>query len=263
MQQGVIIDRHDHPGMSGESLDSSQTAVNRELYDQFWAKSQIRPPSAQSVWPVVRDLLPTNRRVLEIGAGKRPRVPIEGSFFVDLSWEAGRALALLGANAMVGDAGALPFSSSYFELVVAAEVLEHIKDDQGALDEWSRVLKPGGRLFLSVPLYRHMWTIFDRMVGHLRRYEPRDLQVQLERAGFQVDRYATDRIALYRGTNRLAALGVAVVGLRFAMWMEERLHAPLAERLARGRARKMDWREQLAQEKDMRATSALVICTRP
>jgi SAM-dependent methyltransferase len=261
VQQGGIIGGNDDPGIVGESLNSSHATVNRELYEQLWEKSRIRPPAARSVWPVVRDLLPASGRVLEIGAGTRPRVPIAGSFFVDLSREAGRALAPLGAKAVVADAGCLPFCSSSFELIVAAEVLEHINDDQGALEEWNRVLKPGGRLFLSVPLYRHMWTVLDPMVGHVRRYEPADLQVQLERSGFQVDRYATDRIALYRGTNRLAALGMALLSPRFVIWVEERVLAPVAEKLAQRRACRFDWREKLAQEKDMKATSALVICT--
>jgi hypothetical protein len=43
--------------------------------------------------------------------------------------------------------------------------------------------------------------------------------------------------------------------------MEERVHAPLAERLAQRRACRFDWRERLAREKDLKATSALVICT--
>jgi SAM-dependent methyltransferase len=256
------IDGDDNPGIPGEKLKLSREPGNRELYDQFWSKSQIHLPTVHALWPLVRDLLPASGRVLEIGAGKRPRVPIEGSVFADFSWEAGRELVLLGASAVVADAGCLPFCSSAFELIVAAEVLEHLNDDQSALEEWSRVLDPAGRLFLSVPLYHHMWTDLDDVVGHVRRYEPSDLQVQLEQAGFKVERYAVDRTVLYRGTNRLAALGVGLAGGRVAMWIEEHLRAPLGERLAVRRARRFKWRVRLAQEENMKATSVQVICTR-
>ena len=47
-----------------------------------------------------------------------------------------------------GDATCLPFNDESFERVIASEVLEHIPDDEAALAELARVLKPGGH-FLS------------------------------------------------------------------------------------------------------------------
>ena len=45
----------------------------------------------------------------------------------------------------------LPFPDDYFDLVLSHEVLEHVQDDQQAINEILRVLKPGGRLILFVP----------------------------------------------------------------------------------------------------------------
>jgi len=45
----------------------------------------------------------------------------------------------------------LPFSSETFDVVVCMEVLEHLKNDQKAIDELIRVLKKGGKLIITVP----------------------------------------------------------------------------------------------------------------
>ncbi len=50
-----------------------------------------------------------------------------------------------------GDAQALPFPSNCMDAVVLFEVLEHIPDHERAVTEIARVLKTGGRLFLSAP----------------------------------------------------------------------------------------------------------------
>jgi SAM-dependent methyltransferase len=50
-----------------------------------------------------------------------------------------------------GACEALPFPSEAFDLLVSHEVLEHVADDRGAIEEIVRVLKPGGRLVLFCP----------------------------------------------------------------------------------------------------------------
>lgn len=50
-----------------------------------------------------------------------------------------------------GDVAKLDFPQNYFDLIVAFEIIEHLKDPQKAIVEFYRVLKPGGRLILSTP----------------------------------------------------------------------------------------------------------------
>lgn len=45
----------------------------------------------------------------------------------------------------------LPFKSNSFDIVISTEVLEHLEDDTTAVREMYRVLKPGGRLLITVP----------------------------------------------------------------------------------------------------------------
>lgn len=59
-----------------------------------------------------------------------------------------------------GDLFRLPFDSDSFDSVVFAEVLEHLSEPAAALEEISRILESGGRLYLTTPnpfsLYRYL-----------------------------------------------------------------------------------------------------------
>jgi SAM-dependent methyltransferase len=83
---------------------------------------------------------------------------------------------------------ALPFADATFDVVGAFDVVEHCDPESVALAELGRVLRPGGRLLLSVPAYEWAWTDHDVRAGHHRRYTRRRLVAAVEAAGFEVDR---------------------------------------------------------------------------
>ncbi len=66
-------------------------------------------------------------------------------------------------------------------------VLEHIKDDQEAIVELYRCLKPGGRLLVYVPAFRVLYSQMDTHVGHFRRYRRKPLKHLLQDTGFAID----------------------------------------------------------------------------
>lgn len=70
-----------------------------------------------------------------------------------------------------GDMLQLPYRDNSFDLVCALDVLEHIKDDQIAVSEISRILKKKGIAVITVPHKRKYYTYQDRLIGHYRRYE--------------------------------------------------------------------------------------------
>ena len=85
-----------------------------------------------------------------------------------------------------GDALSLPLRDGCADMVTMLDVLEHLSDDARALQEVSRILRPGGALVLSVPAYQHLWSAHDEALHHFRRYEKSGLDRVLKRAGFRV-----------------------------------------------------------------------------
>ncbi len=150
-------------------------AVNLEFYDALWSESHLKSADHFNTWPLIEGLLPVSQSRLEIGPGLRPRLPISGSCFVDISRPVVERLTNGGGDAISAEIACLPFKDQTFELVCAFDVIEHVEDDRRVFNEVSRVLKDGGLLVFSVPIHASHWTGFDELVGHIRRYDPADL----------------------------------------------------------------------------------------
>ncbi len=98
------------------------------------------------------------------------------------------------------DATCLPFASCSFDKIIASEVLEHLENDETALCELHRVLRPGGTLAVTVPSWfseKICWALSDEYHapkaagGHVRIYRRKQLQQQLQKVGLLP--YATHR----------------------------------------------------------------------
>jgi 2-polyprenyl-6-hydroxyphenyl methylase/3-demethylubiquinone-9 3-methyltransferase len=94
----------------------------------------------------------------------------------------------------VGEDGVIPLGHGEVDLVWCSEVLEHVADTAGLLLEARRVLRPGGRLLLTVPFHGRIQAAlialtrfdahFDPLGGHLRFYTRTSLAATLDSAGF-------------------------------------------------------------------------------
>ncbi|MGH3413303.1 MAG: class I SAM-dependent methyltransferase [Marmoricola sp.] len=134
-------------------------------------------------------------------------------------------------------ADAIPFGDHTFDAAVAFDVVEHCPDRHQALTELARVLRPGGRLLVSVPAYRWAWSDHDVRAGHYTRYTRPRIVADLRAAGLTVDRATYAFMAVFpmfaaeRAVRKLRAHnggkssdGVPQVG-------------PLADRVLRGLSR--------------------------
>jgi SAM-dependent methyltransferase len=107
--------------------------------------------------------------------------------------EAGEIPAGASITAAAGDATRMPFGDDSFDVVIAAEVMEHIPADQAAMNEVARVLRPGGVAAVTVPAWlpeRICWLLSDDYHnvpgGHIRIFTRHELETKLARAGLAV-----------------------------------------------------------------------------
>jgi SAM-dependent methyltransferase len=107
--------------------------------------------------------------------------------------EAGEIPAGGSIQTVSGDATAMPFPDAAFDVVVAAEVMEHIPADQAAMREVARVLRPGGVAAVTVPAWmpeRVCWLLSDDYHnvpgGHVRIFTRHELEAKLSQAGLLV-----------------------------------------------------------------------------
>lgn len=87
-------------------------------------------------------------------------------------------------NVVLGKIEHIPFPDNAFDLVIALDVMEHIKDDVMAILEIKRVLKEGGQCIIFVPTFMLLWGEADVMGNHYRRYRLPQLKKLLSDAGF-------------------------------------------------------------------------------
>ena len=78
----------------------------------------------------------------------------------------------------------IPLPDKSVDFIVANAILEHIPNEKEAINEWKRILKPHGKMLITVPLkLRYVWPflwlvnyLHDKRIGHLRRYDLQNLQ---------------------------------------------------------------------------------------
>jgi SAM-dependent methyltransferase len=124
--------------------------------------------------------LPRGARVLDLGAGEAPyRELFAHTDYYTSDWANS---VHPGARAVdfVGSADDLPLPDRCFDAVVNTQMLEHVAEPARVLREVHRVLVPGGRFFLSVPL---VWELHEEPYDFYR-YTKHGLAHLLEQAGF-------------------------------------------------------------------------------
>jgi len=132
--------------------------------------------------------------VLELGCGTGNVLRVlqqacpEGTLVGLELWSDGLRYARHRSTAFVvqGDVRSCPFGKQ-FELIGMFDVLEHVQEESETLDALLRLLMPGGRLLLTVPAHKFLWSYFDEAAHHCRRYSPKEIHNKLTEAGFAVE----------------------------------------------------------------------------
>lgn len=139
-----------------------------------------------------RRLLPADgqRRILDVGCG-------DGALLDRLApWGHAEGIepdaTTLGPGAARRRIHLGPFDASFrpdapFDLVLFLDVLEHLDDPAAPLARARDLLRPGGRVFVSVPAFPILWTRHDELNHHRRRYTRTTLGADARAAGFTLE----------------------------------------------------------------------------
>jgi 2-polyprenyl-3-methyl-5-hydroxy-6-metoxy-1,4-benzoquinol methylase len=75
-----------------------------------------------------------------------------------------------------------------YDLILLLDLLEHVPEPTAVLRRASALLRPDGRVLITVPAFAWLWTMHDEINHHLRRYDGRQLRSTIAGAGLTVDR---------------------------------------------------------------------------
>jgi 2-polyprenyl-3-methyl-5-hydroxy-6-metoxy-1,4-benzoquinol methylase len=82
----------------------------------------------------------------------------------------------------------LPEGLEPYDAVLALDVIEHLDDDRAAIERLGWLTRPGGVVIVSVPALPEMFSEFDRIQGHRRRYLPETLRLSFAQTGLELER---------------------------------------------------------------------------
>src|SRR3989344_7455237 len=133
----------------------------------------------------------SNFKVLDIGCGTGKNLEefckFGKAFGIDTSIDAIRFCREKRGlkNVTLASAQKTGFSYDSFDVVCILDVLEHT-DDKKTLKEIHRILKPGGLLLITVPAFNFLWSRWDEVLHHRRRYTRDSLGRILYLSNFKV-----------------------------------------------------------------------------
>ena len=215
----------DYNAVPGDYQYRALTAGPR--LQRFWHRHKLELLS-RVVWLKATDT------ILEVGCGSgnllfHASAHVNSAYGFDISKEAIRFCReraasenLVKTHLFLASANRIPLPDAVIDCVILAEVIEHLRAPLAHLNELSRVLRPGGQMFITTPNYGSLWPVLERVVDwlnlvpkmrneqHITRLRKTELESLLETAGFVVQRSGT-----FYALSPLAA----TISERLAAWL--------------------------------------------
>lgn len=173
-------------------MDKSYESKRHRLEEDYWLFRARRDIIFRVIQKVGGGL---ESRILDVGCAGGHLIKFLGEsgfkevYGIDISREAINLCKERGLKKVsVGDCLETKYKDSTFDIVTADNVLEHLADDQKALNEWHRILKTSGVLIVLAPAFKFLWSHHDETCHHYRRYSKQSLTKLLGKSGFEVER---------------------------------------------------------------------------
>lgn len=136
---------------------------------------------------------PDDALILEIGCGTGHNFGMLGAFGAVDGLEVDDAARQIASARLGRPVGSAPLpeldgvADGSYDLIALLDVLEHVEADTAALASIRKKLKPGGRILITVPANRWMWSAHDTVHHHFRRYNGVDLRTVIAKAGLKAE----------------------------------------------------------------------------
>ncbi len=157
----------------------------KSFYERYWEKTDSLNDYSYKV-KLIKKLVPkeSNLEVLDFGCGKgafikdilsiNPSLKITGADISQTAITAARKKFPKQKFYYLTSGGKLPFKDNSFDFILALDVFLHIYDTELIFNEITRILKPGGKLLITVPYYGLIKNIIIALIGFDEVYNPRN-----------------------------------------------------------------------------------------
>ena len=155
-------------------MDRSVYDSMAEIDERHWWYVARRKVLAELIRRKVQP--PRDAKLLEIGCGTGHNLKMLGEFGSVDGLEIDEAARSFAENRVGHEIFSSPLPElagipeRHYDVVGAFDVIEHIPDDVGAMASIARLLKPTGKLVMTVPAHQWMWSAHDVVNHHQRRY---------------------------------------------------------------------------------------------
>jgi ubiquinone/menaquinone biosynthesis C-methylase UbiE len=180
---------HQRDTLEAMRMHDAEYGLMYALEDDYWWYRGVR--ALLDVW--LRRHAPPGCRILDAGCGTGGHLTTFARYGavvgIDievgaLRWAQDRVRGRTDVRLVAASVQALPFPAASFDIILSLDVVCNLWDDEAALREFRRVIRPNGRLFLQLPAYGWLWTGHDVAVGHKRRYTAAEVRRKLTATGW-------------------------------------------------------------------------------
>jgi SAM-dependent methyltransferase len=184
-------------------IDKLRSLYTRQFFSPSWIGIFVNPFyfARAGLRDAMVEFSPSlSGSLLDIGCGSKPYrslFNVDAYIGLDIDSENSRKR---GVADQLYDGGEFPFANDFFDSALCNQVLEHVFNPDEFLSEIGRVLKPGGKLLLTVPF---VWDEHEQPYDYAR-YSSFGLRALLEKQGFKIIQHkklAADASIIFQLTN--------------------------------------------------------------